>query len=192
MLPLTDDEVRRLGTEGWFLRDGFLGTALANEVRRAAEAMPLVRAGVRRGAQHTLDAEIRGDAIAWIAEGEATGVWAEVLARFQAIQRGANEAAWLGLRRCELMLARYPPGARYVRHLDAFPGDDNRRLTAIVYLNAGWRPEHGGRLRLYVEPPLEVEPVMDRLVVFRSQVLEHEVLESHAERWSLTAWFSGR
>ena len=91
-------------------------------------------------------------------------------------------------------MARYTDdGARYVRHRDAFPGQGNRRLTAICYLNPDWRPEHGGMLRLHLDTgPLDVEPTLDRLVVFLSERVEHEVLPSRALRLAATAWFHGR
>jgi len=37
-----------------------------------------------------------------------------------------------------------------------------------------------------------VEPTLDRLVVFLSERIEHEVLPSQAPRLALTAWFYGR
>lgn len=108
--------------------------------------------------------------------------------------------------RSEAQLTCYPGGgSRYVRHLDAFsttPGDDAaagrdaRRVTAILYLNADWEPAHGGRLRLF--PPcagrahVDVDPVFGRLLLFRSELVAHEVLPSHAQRWALTLWMRGK
>ena len=94
----------------------------------------------------------------------------------------------------DLQLAHYPGGGeRYVRHRDAFQGQSNRRVTAIYYANLDWRPEHGGLLRLHLEEGTQdVEPTLDRLVVFLSERVEHEVLPSHAPRLALTAWFYGR
>jgi SM-20-related protein len=104
-----------------------------------------------------------------------------------------NRAAYMGLRRMEVQLAHYPAtGAKYDRHRDAFPGEDNRRVTAIVYLNEPWQPPHGGYLRLYTQPMLDIPPSLDRLVVFRSEVVEHEVLATFASRFALTAWYSAR
>merc|ERR1719247_2474819 len=69
----------------------------------------------------------------------------------------------------EMQLAWYPAGTSgYRRHTDAEPKNctlagSQRVLTAIVYCNDGWLPEHGGRLRLW--PPtqgghaVDVEPV---------------------------------
>jgi Rps23 Pro-64 3,4-dihydroxylase Tpa1-like proline 4-hydroxylase len=91
-----------------------------------------------------------------------------------------------------------------VRHLDA-PGDNEaggqRRLTLLYYINPDWSPADGGCLRLYpkTQVPMasqeeeeevfvDVEPVGDRLLIFQSRTIEHEVLPSQALRFSLTLW----
>ncbi len=188
---LLSTEVERLGVEGFFIRDAFLGTALARRLRQEALSMPLRRAGIRR--DRAIDEAVRSDSIAWLDPEAAQGCWQEACARFSTLMRELNEGAWLGLRNFDLQLSRYEPGDAYQRHRDAFPGEDNRRVTALLYLNEGWKREDGGLLRLYVEPQsIDVEPMLDRLVIFRSEVVEHEVLAAHAERWALTAWFSAR
>lgn len=195
-LGLSAEEIALLGSPGWFTRASFLGDELALCARREAEALlsagSLHRAGVRRGADHHLDEAVRGDSITWLDEG-ASPVLRSVFEHFEALRQAVNEAAWLGLRRFELQLAHYPgTGAGYQRHRDAFPGDDNRRLTAICYLNPHWSAAHGGQLRLCCEPAVELEPRLDRLVVFRSELIEHEVRPSLADRFALTAWYSAR
>lgn len=195
-LELSAEEIALLGSPGWFTRASFLGDELAQaataEARRLRSEGLLHRAGVRRGADHHLDEGVRGDSIAWLDE-TASPILRSVFEHFEALRLAVNEAAWLGLRRFELQLAHYPgTGAGYQRHRDAFPGDDNRRLTAICYLNPGWTPTHGGQLRLCCEPAVELEPRLDRLVVFRSEVIEHEVRPSLADRFAVTAWYSAR
>jgi SM-20-related protein len=184
----TDEEVAQLGTQGWFTRSSFLGEPLAARVRSEAERVPLKPAGIRRGKE--LDPSVRSDEIAWVTAEE--GALGEAAAAFRTLMTALNEEAWVGLRGFDLQLAHYAAGAKYERHVDAFPGDDNRRITAIVYLNPTWTPAAGGLLRLHVEPPVDVQPTLDRLVVFRSAVVAHEVLEAKADRWALTAWFSGK
>jgi hypothetical protein len=99
-------------------------------------------------------------------------------------------------------------------------GEATRCLTIICYLNPHWQPEHGGRLRLFLpagdpkaaepapgreadaeadaeaapspSPCWEVDPQLGRVVVFRSDVVEHEVLPAWAPRFALTCWFYGR
>ena len=198
-MELTDTEVEALSSHGYFVRDAFLGEARALAVRAAAlarvEAGTLKPAGIRRGADHTRDTSVRGDHIEWVVPGAAPELEA-LWHRFESLGEAVSAGAYLGLGRFDVQLACYPGGgARYARHRDAFPGKSNRRLTAIWYANADWKPEHGGVLRLFPEDtgaPVEVAPVLDRLVVFLSERLEHEVMPAHASRLALTAWFYGR
>ena len=201
MHPLSprNEEIQALGEHGWFLRDAFLGEAgaqaLLREARACVEAGRLRPAGIRRGADHTLDRATRGDVITWVEPGEGGTAFGQVWATFTALGEGLSEGAYLGLGRFDLQLACYPGGGeRYARHADAFPGQGNRRLTAIYYLNPDWAPAHGGLLRLYPEAggAVDVEPRLDRLLVFLSERIEHEVLPAHAPRLALTAWFYGR
>lgn len=194
---LTLNEVEQLGTHGFFTREGFLGRALALRAHAEASLVPLRPAGVGRG--RAVDPRVRSDALAWLTAEEATGAFVDVVQRFTAVMRALNEAAYLGLRSFDLQLARYAPGALYQRHRDAFPGDDNRRVTAIVYLNPSWQVGDGGELRIHLPEgapgapgTLDLAPTLDRLVVFRSALVEHEVLVARAERWAMTAWFSAR
>ncbi len=196
-MELRDDEIETLGTRGYFVRDALLGNAQARAVH--SEALERARSGalraaaIRRGADRTLDTETRGDLISWVLpeQGSALGTLWE---RFAALGEALSAGAYLGLGKFDLQLALYPGGgARYARHFDAFPRQSNRRATAIYYANPEWEPAHGGVLRIYPEGgPVDVEPVLDRLVVFLSERLEHEVLPVHAPRLALTAWYYGR
>lgn len=196
-MNVTDAEVQALESPGFFVRDHVLGEASASAARddawRLASSSELHRAGVSRGA--TQDPSVRNDQILWIDRAMATPPLLPLLDLFDSLRSSLNQSAYLGLSRYDLQLALYPGGgARYVRHRDSFTGTGtNRRLTAIYYLNAQWRPEHGGALRLFPEgaAPTDVDPVLDRLVVFLSDRLDHEVLPVHAPRLALTAWYYG-
>lgn len=196
---LTDERVRALGEEGFFVVDDFLGpeaaSALRDEALGVAATGSLRPAGLSRGESFRLERAARGDEITWLDPAQAPPGLAAWLRRLELLRDEVNAAAYLGLRRYEVQLARYPGGgSRYVRHADAFPGGPNRTLTAIYYLNEGWEPAHGGALRLFREPapPLDLPPILDRLVVFLAGRVEHEVLPSWAERLAVTAWFYGR
>lgn len=197
-LRLTDPEIAALGERGFFVRDGLLGHAAALALHREIEALAraggLRPAGVSRGAGYRVDPDTRGDAIAWLVPDAASPPLRPLCARFEALRRALNRDAYLGLERVELQLARYPGGgARYGRHRDAHPGLPGRRVTAIYYVNPDWRPDRGGVLRLHVgETAVDVAPVLDRLVVFLSERLEHEVLPAFAPRLAVTAWLYGR
>ncbi len=207
---LTDAEVHALDARGWFLRDDLLGRAAAMGVRDAieafAEAGRLRPAGLGRGAARRVDEAVRSDAIAWVtpddAPAELEGLWAS----FLALRDALNREAYLGLDLIEVQAARYPGGAPgYRRHRDAFAalpgGRPGRRVTAIYYANPAWRPEDGGALRLHPDPsadaaaetgPVDVAPILDRLLVFLSERVEHEVLPTRPPRRAITAWFRPR
>ena len=187
-------EIVPLGERGFFTRDWFLGgpdaLGLAEEAERLAREGAYARAGVSRGADRRLDPGVRGDQICWLEPGRFPAVHAA----FDRLRLELNAGAYLGLGRFDVQLARYSGGGEgYQRHRDAFTGgSSSRRLTATWYLNPGWRPEHGGLLRLHLASGcLDVEPRLDRLVVFRSERVEHEVLPVHAPRYAATAWYYG-
>eukprot|EP00811_Abedinium_folium_P036867 NODE_9536_length_1417_cov_3.268992.p1 GENE.NODE_9536_length_1417_cov_3.268992~~NODE_9536_length_1417_cov_3.268992.p1 ORF type:complete len:431 (+),score=121.58 NODE_9536_length_1417_cov_3.268992:49-1341(+) len=97
----------------------------------------------------------------------------------------------------DAMFAVYPGGAsRYVKHIDnAQWPTDGRRVTMILYLNREWEPAHGGCLRLYepgianMQTKADIEPLHNRLVVFWSEEMPHEVLPCHAARAAVSMWF---
>lgn len=174
--------VEQLGERGWYMRDGFAGRAVALAALEHARGLQLSPAAIRR--QRAQDTSVRSDHTTWLDDSPLHPC-------FEALRLELNRTAYLGLTRFDVQLARYDAGGHYARHFDAFPGSDNRRVTAIVYLNPDWVPAHGGQLRLHVEPPHDVEPLLDRLVVFSSERVEHEVLPSFAPRFAVTAWFYG-
>jgi len=101
-------------------------------------------------------------------------------------------------------------GAGYAKHVDNVMGascGDARKLTAIYYLNPHWDAQAGGHLRCWDAdvvgagadgPPssdgaARVSPRGDRLVVFWSDALVHDVEPSRIassadDRWALTVW----
>jgi SM-20-related protein len=138
------------------------------------------------------------DAIAWIDPEGVPLELAELWATFLALRHALNRKAYLGLDRVEVQVARYPGGgAAYDRHRDAFMtppgGRPNRRVTAIYYANPAWAPEDGGAIRLHgADGPTDLAPILDRLLVFLSERVEHEVLPAQVPRCAVTAWFRPR
>ena len=204
-LDVLESDIRALDSPGYFVCDGVLGPEAARaihaEAHRIAHTAQLHPAKISREAKQ--EQSLRNDLITWIQRESAGPVLIPLLDLFDSLRNQLNETAWLGLGRYDVQLALYPGGgARYVRHLDTFRAgaaanatpSSNRRLTAIYYANPEWMPEQGGALRVFHEDgsTREVEPVLDRLIVFLSDRLEHEVLPANAERLALTAWFYGR
>lgn len=90
-----------------------------------------------------------------------------------------------------IQIAHYPAnGARYAEHSDVSPLVPTRRLTFILYLRD--TPEtatSGGHLRVRTlnGQSVDIEPRMNRLVIFRSE-LQHQVLPTYFDRYAITLW----
>ena len=148
----------------------------------------LKKAGIGKETRQ-INEGIRGDYISWIDPGTAPEAIALYLERITALRQFLNEALFLGLKDFEVHIARYPAGAGYKRHLDQFHKDDHRRISVICYLNENWTENEGGQLRIYEkETTTDILPSSGRLVCFRSEMLEHEVLPATRERVSITGW----
>lgn len=84
-------------------------------------------------------------------------------------------------------------GGCFPYHYDN-PGPPSRRqLTCIVYLNQNWKEGDGGELELlpFLSKKIIIKPIMDRAVLFRSDMFLHRVLPSSKERYCFTIWVDG-
>ncbi|MGE0433966.1 MAG: 2OG-Fe(II) oxygenase, partial [Planctomycetota bacterium] len=169
------------------------------------------KAGVGRGRTWEVRPEIRTDFVHWIDPTNPTAPQAGWLALIEQLRLQINAAMFLGAFEYEGMLAVYPPGSFYRRHLDRFRDTPHRLVTVSLYLNDGWHDgtdADGGQLRLYLPrggettmPPdepsadapfVDVWPHAGTVVIFRSDLIWHEVLPSRRERHSLTGWLRRR
>jgi len=141
----------------------------------------------------------------------------EAAKAMDALKAELNEAVDFQCSKVSIQAAVYPGnGTRYVKHLDSCKGGPNRRLTVLFYPNIDWKAGDGGELRLYlplkkekakhgekevVVPEgktgeaakrkaeiIDVEPTGNKVVVFLSDCVEHEVLRSNTKRAALTMW----
>ncbi|QDU68271.1 2OG-Fe(II) oxygenase [Engelhardtia mirabilis] len=191
------DQVAGLGRGQALVFDRVLGSAAAALLAAELRAMEgsLQPAAVGRSERRLYATDVRSDWSCWLDRPE--GADAGPLWRlFDVVAGELRDRAWLGMEGVEVQLALYrgdSPG--YLRHRDAFVGRGRRRATAIYYLNPNWRVGDGGELQLFDEDGLgserDVQPVLDRLVVFLSDRLEHAVRPCVAPRWAVTAWFLG-
>jgi SM-20-related protein len=193
LLRIVDD----LAEHGWSQQNIFLPLdltrALAAECRKRAAEGELAPAAVGRGPFSEIREGIRGDHIQWIDPGQAEAC-DSYLGLMNSLREAINRGLFLGLEDFESHFAMYPPGAFYLKHVDRFRDDDRRMVSAVVYLNDAWLPEHGGQLRMYLDNDRahDVQPIGGCLVVFLSGEVPHEVLPATRDRLSLTGWFRRR
>lgn len=147
------------------------------------------KAGIGELQNRLFNEAIRNDHIRWIDRKTASPSVSLYLQRLNELIIFLNQNLFLSLKDYEVHMTVYPPGSYYRRHLDQFKKDDHRKLSIICYLNESWQPEDGGQLRLYLPAgSTDVLPTAGKLVCFRSDKIEHEVLPSTRDRLSITGW----
>ncbi len=150
------------------------------------------KAGIGNAHLFQVDREIRGDYIKWISREKAQPAAIHFLERIETLMESLNQTLFLSLKDYECHFAIYPPGTFYEKHLDQFRSTNNRKISFAFYLNKNWKKGDGGELRLHQEEILDIEPLMGRLVLFRSDTVEHEVLVTSKDRYSITGWMRDR
>ncbi len=148
-------------------------------------------AGVGRKSEYAQHEDIRQDRIFWI-DGvcETEKSWLEWTSL---LQQAVNQQLFLGLFSFESHFAHYQKGEFYKKHVDAFRGQSNRKLSTVTYLNPEWDSRDGGELLIYDEKSgrviEKVVPRLGTLVVFLSEEFPHEVLPATQDRYSIAGWF---
>jgi SM-20-related protein len=147
------------------------------------------KAGIGKNQDKQINEAIRGDYIQWIDPNNAEPPLLTYLGKLKQVIAFVNQSLFLSLKDCEVHQTIYPIGSFYKRHLDQFKKDDHRKLSVICYLNKDWKEADGGQLRMFIgHESKDILPIAGRLVCFRSDLLEHEVLPATSERLSLTGW----
>jgi len=142
--------------------------------------------------QRQLHHGVRKDWIYWVEEVTLPDCQF-LFQRIADVRSFLNRTLYLGIQDQEMHFALYPPGAFYKRHLDAFKERNARKITLILYLNQDWQATDGGQLRMYLpEQTLDISPLGGRLVCFRSELIEHEVLPAKRDRLSITGWLTNK
>lgn len=191
-----DDIVEAVVERGYAVCHDFLPTGQIQALLQRAQALradeELQRAGIGRGAEFHTNRFVRQDRIHWLSGEDATEqLFLEPMAE---LRLAVNRALFMGLFDYEAHFALYPRGAFYKKHVDAFHGRSNRRLSTVLYLNFDWQPTDGGALRFYAADDQEqvlfdLPPTAGTLVVFDSERFWHEVLPAQRERFSIAGWF---
>ncbi len=163
------------------LREGLKKTYASSSFKKAA---------IGNQSSLQIKDEIRGDHIFWLEEKGNDLASKMYFDKINELINYLNATCYLGIRDKEFHFAIYPKGTFYKRHLDTFQNDSKRKLSVVCYLNQeNWLPEYGGALVIYKnDESITIYPEKGRMVIFESQLLEHEVLPVNQERWSITGW----
>ncbi|MGA1225794.1 MAG: 2OG-Fe(II) oxygenase [Tamlana sp.] len=152
------------------------------------------KAAIGNKLNETIVRSIRGDLILWIDEVNGNKSEKLFFNKINNLASYLNRTCFLGISHKEFHYAIYPKGTFYKKHIDTFQNDDRRKLSFVCYLNEeGWLPENGGELVLYLKHEEKtIYPLPGRVVIFESQIIEHEVKLVNTERLSITGWLKTR
>lgn len=182
-----------LAESGYAVAEEFLTSQQVDSILQLDEfregLLHFRKAGIGKQQEKQINETIRGDLIQWIDKVNAPKPIKEYLSKIEELITFLNQSLFLSLKDFEVHMTIYPAGSFYKRHLDQFKADDHRKLSLILYLNTNWKEEEGGQLRMHLPTGAkDIFPVGGRLVCFRSDRIEHEVLPASRERLSLTGW----
>ncbi len=148
------------------------------------------KAGIGMAGEAIVNKAIRGDYTYWLDQAKDV----ELVYLFElldSMKNDLNRFCYLSLSGYEFHLAHYPQGSFYKKHLDQFKERNNRIITFLLYLNEGWQKGDGGELKIHLENEEQIiEPLANRCILFKSDALPHEVLQTNVSRYSLTGWFT--
>ncbi len=185
-----DKLIDSIASQGWYVWDDFLSSQQVQQLKNCTSDQ-WQRARIGRNEETQRASDIRRDKIQWLDLSMGQPIQ-DYLERMESIRREVNRHLFLGLFEYEAHFAQYEAGDFYKKHLDAFKGNESRKLTTVFYMNEGWCNEQGGQLQLYdMQDQLidTIAPEAGRLLVFLSEQFPHEVLPAKAQRSSIAGWF---
>ncbi|WP_397364039.1 2OG-Fe(II) oxygenase [Olleya sp. R77988] len=200
--PLYERIISEIATQKFSIIDDFFTdeevTVLRASLLQKHEEDAFKKAAIGNKFEKVIVKIIRGDVILWIDEATANNAELLFFKKINNLIDYLNKTCFLGILYKEFHYALYPKGTFYKRHLDTFKNDDRRKLSFVCYLNnEDWQPENGGELVLYLnkdgqETEQVIYPFPGRVVIFESQILEHEVKPVQTKRLSITGWLKTR
>lgn len=190
--------VNEYAQNGWACTDQIFQPeylkALAKECLKLHSEGHFSKAAIGHQGSKTIINNIRGDYTLWLEDAPPSPLIQTFLFFLDEFRLLLNQEFFISLKRAESHFALYPPQTNYNKHVDNHKGSGARKVTFVLYLNENWQSGHGGELTLF-SPDNEdevlktIEPLLGRLVLFRSELFPHQVEQSHVPRLSLTGWF---
>ncbi|MCB0382009.1 MAG: 2OG-Fe(II) oxygenase [Psychroserpens sp.] len=200
--PIYEKIINDISLQNYSIIDDFFSSETVFKLRESLllkhEADRFKKAAIGNRINETIIKSIRGDQILWIDEAQANEAELLFFDRINDLVGYLNKTCFMGILQKEFHYALYPKNTFYKRHIDTFRNDDRRKLSIVCYLNEeDWQPENGGELVLYFndngsETEKVIYPFPGRIVIFESQIIEHEVKPVETERLSITGWLKTR
>lgn len=175
------------------IADGFLSTSLAQHLKEnlaklyANQLMLSAGTGNEKIINH--DKLVRSDVIYWLDRSHNNQYENDFFDLMDSFVLHLNSTCYTGITGYEFHYTLYEKGSFYKKHIDQFQQNGSRAYSMVMYLNADWKQNDGGELRIHHEDNEQnISPLNGKSVFFKSSELAHEVLLTNEPRMSITGW----
>ena len=177
-----------IGIDPGFLSEK-LSAGLQQNILQLQRDDMLSIAGIGNDAVQDHNQKMRGDKIYWMDKSHDNIHEQEFLQLIDNFIERLNSTCYTGINAYEFHYAVYEEGSFYKKHRDQFKNDSNRKYSLISYLNENWLEEDGGQLMIYQDASTQkISPRSQTAVFFKSDEMEHEVMQSNRTRMSISGW----
>ena len=212
---LSSDNLEKLKEQGYVVIEDFLPSdmqeSLRNDVEKLRSVGKFKTAKIGQDSTNALNTGIRVAETCFLGKDKLADVPSESRTHLYSIldqvraDLSSSTGNPLDSQLTELLYAYYPQGGFYRRHRDAIPGSASvlRSFSLLLYLNKDWNTaQDKGELRMHFdsvgdelptgeEPNYkDVEPLGGTLVLFKSDAVPHEVLDTQRERAAVIGWYN--
>lgn len=207
---ISQSHLEELTSNGYVVIENFLPEtlqeSLRNDVRNLRDKAKFKIAKIGQDATNTLNTNIRVAETCFVGRNKLNDLPDEARSSLYDVldQIRQDLPQPLDVNLSEFLYAYYPSGGFYRRHRDAIPGSASmlRKFSLLIYLNQDWTEQDGGMLRIHMdsggdelpagERPnyLDIPPNGGTLVLFHSDKLPHEVLNTESERIAIVGWYN--
>jgi SM-20-related protein len=175
------------------ISEHFLTDKLANHLKENLLSLnnnnQLIAAGTGNDNKLVHNAKVRSDTIYWLDKRHNNIHENAFFVQIEAFILYLNQSCYAGITDYEFHYSLYEKGSFYKKHLDQFQDNSNRQFSMISYLNSNWQTQDGGELLIHqTNNNQTIAPTQGKTVFFKSNELEHEVLETNERRMSVTGW----
>lgn len=175
------------------ISEDFLSDELANNLKENLLLLhnnqQLLAAGTGNDKKLVHNAKVRSDVIYWLDKKHNNIHENAFFEKIEAFIAYLNQTCYAGITGYEFHYSLYEKGSFYKKHLDQFQDNSSRQFSMISYLNTNWKSNDGGELLIHqVNNNKKINPTQGKTVFFKSNELEHEVLETNERRMSVTGW----
>lgn len=210
---LSQDQLQELKEKKYLIVPGFIPESLQQSLRQDVELLRSQNyfkiAKIGQDSTNTLNTKIRVAETCFLGKSKKDlpqhAGRQELYEKLDSLRTDLEVFGPLDADLTELLYAYYPQGGFYRRHRDAIAGSASvlRTYSMLLYLNKDWNSvKDAGQLRLHFdsggdelpagESPSyrDVDPDGGTLVVFQSDAIPHEVLDTQKERVAIVGWFN--